>query len=118
MKPKKDKAIVEYNAIPLWEVVLSFFVMLVLLLFITKYIIIPLTGNNSAMQTQLIVLVGVFFLFVEFLFHKKRSKPILIKTSKETIVNIRLPNSELNIKDIYNLCLIKFIFKKSLTYIL
>ncbi len=114
-KKSKDE-ILEFNAIPLWEVLLSFFVILVLILTVTECIIIPLTKKNSMMQTQLIVLMGIIFLFIEFIFHKKRGRKILIKTSKESISSIELPKIELHVKDIKNLCVVKFIFEKSLSY--
>lgn len=107
------------NAIPLWEVIIVFFVMVLLLLVVTKYVIDPLTIGNVVMQTQLTVFVLLVFLLLEYLFHFKRSKPMNLKINEiQNILSFKLLNKQINLVDIKNIDVVKFISKKSMSYTL
>lgn len=108
---------ITFKAIPLWEVIVTFFTMLFLLLGMIEFVIVPLTKGNTTMQTQLILFMGMVLMIGEFVFHVKRSKCIKFSVSENKISIALNKGTHISSDQLLNITMHKFLFKKTLSFI-
>lgn len=103
-----------FKAVSLWEIILSFFAMLLLIWIVIEVVIIPFTKGNTVMQTQLIILLGLTLFLIEFFIHLKRSRDLVIMIDDtQKIVSVNIHKQTIN--EIKNLSIVKYLFTKSLS---
>ena len=83
MKQENNK-ILEFKAIPLWEVVLTFFVMFTFVYGITEFVIIPLTKGNTAMQTKFIIFIMMIIGISYIVYQHWRTKKLSINLKENS----------------------------------